>query len=99
MKDKRKLTEKEQKRIERLKVIEEELKKEGYEKTDLTVSTEKGQAIGITHSLQTSMSGVTYYRIEYDRSGQAFIIQMLPEMIANAKKGLLGTESVAHSEP
>lgn len=89
------------------KTITDWLKINGYlqEKKDdqlgkkVTVSTEKGQAIGITHSLQTSMSGVTYYRIEYDRSGQEFIIQMLPEMLANAKKGLLGTESVAHSEP
>ena len=50
MKDKRKLTEKEQKRIERLKVIEEELKKEGYEKTDLTVSTEKANALALITS-------------------------------------------------
>jgi hypothetical protein len=50
MKDNRKLTEKEQKRIERLKVIEEELKKEGYEKTDLTVSTEKANALALITS-------------------------------------------------
>ena len=47
MKDKRKLTEKEQKRVERLEVIEKELEKEGYEKTDLTVSMLKANVVGI----------------------------------------------------
>ena len=47
MKDNRELTEKEQKRIERLKVIEEELKKEGYEKTDLTVSILKANILAL----------------------------------------------------
>lgn len=47
----------------------------------VTLTTEKAQAIGITHSLQTSMSGNSYYRIEYDRTGQEFVVQNLPSML------------------
>ena len=46
----------------------------------VTLTTEKAQAIGITHSLQTSMSGRSYYRIEYDKQGQEFVVQNLPMM-------------------
>ncbi|MBR1641787.1 MAG: hypothetical protein IJ683_05625 [Butyrivibrio sp.] len=64
------------------------LKKNGYlietedEQLDkkVTLTTEKAQAIGITHSLQTSMSGRSYYRIEYDKQGQEFVVQNLPMM-------------------
>ncbi len=64
------------------------LKKNGYliETEDeqlgkkVTLTTEKAQAIGITHSLQTSMSGRSYYRIEYDKQGQEFVVQNLPMM-------------------
>ncbi len=71
------------------KVITDWLKKNGYliETDDnqlgkkVTLTTEKGQAVGITHSLQTSMRGNAYYRVEYDKSGQEFVVQNLPMMI------------------
>lgn len=47
----------------------------------VTLTTEKARAIGITHSLQTSMSGTSYYRIEYDKQGQEFVVQNLPAMV------------------
>ncbi len=50
-----------------------------------TISTAKGQSVGITHSLQTSMSGVSYNRVEYDKSGQEFIIRELPGIMSNDK--------------
>jgi hypothetical protein len=46
-----------------------------------TVSTGKGNDIGITHSLQTNMSGAAYYRVVYDQRAQEFLIKTLPEML------------------
>ncbi len=46
-----------------------------------TVSTDKGNDIGITHSLQTNMSGAAYYRVVYDQRAQEFLIKTLPEML------------------
>ena len=71
------------------RTITDWLKKEGYliETEDsklgkkVTLTTEKAQAIGITHSLQTSMSGNSYYRIEYDRTAQEIVVQNLPSML------------------
>ncbi len=54
----------------------------------VTISTEKGQEIGITHSLRTNRSGVTYYRVEYDKTAQEFVVQNLPEMIEAEKDAL-----------
>ena len=70
------------------RTITDWLKKNGYliETEDaklgkkVTLTTEKAQAVGITHSLQTSMSGNSYYRIEYDKTGQEFVVQNLPSM-------------------
>lgn len=70
-------------------VITDWLKKNGYlreiyegnDKKKYTISTEKGQMIGITHSLQTNASGKTYYRVEYNKTAQEFIINNLKEMI------------------
>ncbi|WP_022760472.1 hypothetical protein [Butyrivibrio sp. AD3002] len=70
-------------------MITDWLKKNGYliEKEDnqlgkkITLTTEKGQAVGITHSLQTSISGASYYRIEYDKTGQEFVLQNLSEIL------------------
>jgi hypothetical protein len=72
------------------RIVTDWLKKNGYliETEDaklgkkVTLATEKAQAVGIKHSLQTSMSGNTYYRIEYDKTGQEFVVQNLPAMIA-----------------
>ncbi len=82
------INEKEYKKLS-YKVITDWLKKNGYliEKEDnqlnkkVTLTTEKGQAVGITHSLQTSMNGTAYYRIEYDKMGQEFVLQNLSEII------------------
>ena len=82
------INEKEYKKLS-YKVITDWLKKNDYliEKEDnqlnkkVTLTTEKGQAVGISHSLQTSMNGTTYYRIEYDKMGQEFILQNLSEII------------------
>ena len=71
------------------RTITDWLKKNGYliETEDaklgkkVTLTTEKAQAVGITHSLQTSMSGNSYYRIEYDKTGQEFVVQNLPVMM------------------
>lgn len=76
------------------KVVTDWLKENGYleEREDsqlgkkVTLSTAKGQAVGINHSFQTSMSGTSYYRVEYDREGQEFVVLNLPEMIANQEK-------------
>ncbi len=65
------------------------LKNNGYlsenyiegDKKKYTISTEKGQMVGITHSLQTNTSGKSYYRVEYDKTAQEFIVKNLPEMI------------------
>ncbi len=53
----------------------------------VTISTEKGNLVGITHSLQTSMSGISYYRVEYDRAGQEFVIRNLPAMLNENDNG------------
>nr|WP_297771456.1 hypothetical protein [uncultured Butyrivibrio sp.] len=82
------IDEKEYKKLS-YKVITDWLKKNSYliEKEDnqlnkkVTLTTEKGQAVGITHSLQTSMNGTAYYRIEYDKMGQEFVLQNLSEII------------------
>ena len=71
------------------RTITDWLKRNGYlietEDTKLgkkvTLTTEKAQAVGITHSLQTSMSGNSYYRVEYDKTGQEFVVQNLPSML------------------
>lgn len=71
------------------RTITDWLKKNGYliETEDaklgkkVTLTTEKAQALGITHSLQTSMNGNSYYRIEYDKTGQEFVVQNLPAMM------------------
>lgn len=71
------------------RTITDWLKKNGYliETEDaklgkkVTLTTEKAQAIGITHSLQTSMSGNSYYRVEYDKTGQEFVVENLPSML------------------
>ncbi len=51
-----------------------------------TISTEKGQKIGITHSLETGRTGIQYYRVKYDRTAQEFIVKSLPLMLG-AKEG------------
>ncbi len=71
------------------KTITDWLKENGYlqEKEDeqlgkkVTLATTKGQAIGIRHSLQTGMNGSSYYRVEYNKSAQEFVVQNLPEML------------------
>ena len=76
------------------KIVTDWLKENGYleEREDsqlgkkVTLSTAKGQAVGITHAFQTSMSGASYYRVEYDREGQEFVVMNLPEMIADQDK-------------
>ena len=51
----------------------------------VTITTEKGNEIGITHSLQTNLSGKQYYRVEYDKTAQEFIVGKLPEIICGAE--------------
>ena len=46
-----------------------------------TVSTKKGNAIGITHSLQRSMTGREYYRVVYDREAQEFVVNIIPAIL------------------
>jgi hypothetical protein len=53
---------------------------EGNGKKKFTISTEKGQDIGITHSLQTNASGMSYYRVEYDKNAQEFVVNNLVKM-------------------
>ena len=73
----------------RYKTITDWLKSNDYleEKDDkklgkrVTLTTSKGNAVGITHSLQTSMSGTSYYRIEYNKAGQEFIVQKISLML------------------
>ena len=54
---------------------------EGNKEKKYTISTEKGQSIGITHSLQTNTIGTSYYRVEYDKKAQEFVVSHIPEMI------------------
>ncbi len=49
-----------------------------------TVSTDKGNFIGITHSLETSMNGRSYYRVTYNKEAQAFLVRSIPEMMGVA---------------
>ncbi len=53
----------------------------------VTLSTEKGNEAGITHSLQTSMSGTSYYRVIYNREAQEFLVNMLPEILGAEQVG------------
>ncbi len=77
------------------KVITDWLKENGYlqEMQDtkigkrVTLSTEKGNEAGITHSLQTSMSGASYYRVTYNREAQEFLVRMLPEIVRTEQAG------------
>ena len=72
------------------KIITDWLKKNGYlsEVNDekigkkVTITTEKGRAAGITHSLQNNLNGAPYYRVEYDKPAQEFIISILPALLA-----------------
>lgn len=47
----------------------------------VTLTTEKGRAAGITHSLQINLNGASYYRVEYDRPAQEFITANLSRIL------------------
>jgi hypothetical protein len=49
-----------------------------------TISTDKGNMVGITHSLETSLSGRSYYRVTYNKEAQAFLVRTIPEMMGAA---------------
>lgn len=50
-------------------------------KKKVTLATEKGNSIGISHSLKTSMSGISYYRVSYNQQAQDFLVENLPKII------------------
>ncbi len=72
------------------KMITDWLKKNGYlQEVDdekigkkVTLTTEKGRAAGITHSLQNNLNGASYYRIEYEKPAQELIISIIPALLA-----------------
>lgn len=47
----------------------------------VTLATEKGQEIGISHLLQTSLRGECYYRIVYNQQAQEYIVKCLPQIL------------------
>ncbi len=52
----------------------------------VTKTTEKGNGIGITCNFVRSESGREYYRVEYTKQAQEFIISNLPTMINEYEK-------------
>ena len=52
----------------------------------VTKPTEKGKGIGITCNLVNTDSGREYYRVEYTKQAQEFIISNLPTMINEYEK-------------
>lgn len=48
----------------------------------VTLTTEKGRTAGITHSLQNNLNGEPYYRVEYDKQAQEFIVSIIPALFA-----------------
>lgn len=50
----------------------------------VTLTTEKGRSVEITHALQTNLNGSSYYRVEYDKTAQEFIVGKLPAILSEA---------------
>lgn len=75
------------------KIITDWLKKNRYlQEVDdekigkkVTLTTEKGRAAGITHSLQNNLNGAPYYRVEYDKPAQEFIVSIIPAILAEVR--------------
>jgi len=65
----RKLTDKEQKRLDNANKLIEEYKKDGYEKKDLTVSTEKANVLAIVTSAPLIIPLIAIYFLIYGKGG------------------------------
>jgi len=73
----------------KIKQITDWLKETGYLEMkysqklnkEVTISTEKGNAVGISSSLQSGPEGKEYYRVEYNANAQEMIVNNLPVIL------------------